>query len=232
MDMIDDVRKTVMFILNKDNNGYITPAEFNLFAKQAQLEIFEQLFYDYTNWINKKNANLARDGYSNIQKQIRETIDIFNVQAALTYDSINAQFNLPANAYYLNYVYYNSKEIEFVQPHKIDMLNASKLTAPSVTYPAYYQLEDNIKVYPTSIISGVSARYIKYPSDPNWTYTTVAGSPIFNSTAVDYNDFELPLSNFNDLVYKIVTYCGVNIREMDVANFATNSDNLEQNKQS
>jgi hypothetical protein len=230
--MIDDVRKTVMFILNKDNNGYITPAEFNLFAKQAQLEIFEQLFYDYTNWIAKRNANLARDGYSNIQKQVRETIDMFNVQAALSFDSVNQAFNVPTNAYYMNYVYYNSKEIEFVQPHKIDMLNASKLTAPSTTYPAYFQLDNKLKVYPSTIITGVSARYIKYPSDPNWTYTTVSGSPIFNSTALDYNDFELPLNNFNDLVYKIVTYCGVNIREMDVANYAINSDTLEQNKQS
>jgi hypothetical protein len=230
--MINDVRNTVMFILNKDNNGYITPAEFNLFAKQAQLEIFEQLFYDYTNWVAKKNANLARDGYSNIQKQVRETIDIFNVQTSLSYDNVNLAFNVPTNAYYMNYVYYNSKEIEFVQPHKIDMLNSSKLTAPSLTYPAYYQLDDKLKVFPSTITSGVSARYIKYPSDPNWTYVTVSGSPVFNPSAVDYNNFELPLNNFNDLVYKIITYCGVNIREMDVANYAINSDNLEQNKQS
>ena len=33
-----------MAVLNKDNNGYITPEEFNLFAKQAQLELFEGVF--------------------------------------------------------------------------------------------------------------------------------------------------------------------------------------------
>ena len=61
-----------MAIINKDNNGYITPDEFNLFAKQAQLEIFEQYFYNYTNWVNKRNARMANDGYSDIQKQIAE----------------------------------------------------------------------------------------------------------------------------------------------------------------
>jgi hypothetical protein len=40
--MINEVRNTVMAILNKDNNGYVTPEEFNLFAKQAQLELFEE----------------------------------------------------------------------------------------------------------------------------------------------------------------------------------------------
>ena len=73
--MINTVRNTVMAIINKDNNGYITPDEFNLFAKQAQLEIFEQYFYDYTNWVNKRNARLANDGYSDIQKQISENLD-------------------------------------------------------------------------------------------------------------------------------------------------------------
>ena len=45
-----------------------------MFAKQAQLEIFEQQFYDYTNWVNKRNARMANDGYSDIQKQIAEKI--------------------------------------------------------------------------------------------------------------------------------------------------------------
>ena len=63
-----------MAIINKDNNGYITPDEFNLFAKQAQLEIFEQYFYDYTNWVNKRNSRLANDGYSDIQKHFSKQV--------------------------------------------------------------------------------------------------------------------------------------------------------------
>ncbi len=35
-----------MAIANKEQRGYITPQEFNLFADQAQKEIFEQYFYD------------------------------------------------------------------------------------------------------------------------------------------------------------------------------------------
>ena len=31
-------------LLNKNNYGYMTPQEFNLFAHQAQLDIFEDLF--------------------------------------------------------------------------------------------------------------------------------------------------------------------------------------------
>ena len=54
--MIDSVRKTVLSILNKNNYGYISPADFNLYAKQAQLDIFDDYFYDYNYQVNKENA--------------------------------------------------------------------------------------------------------------------------------------------------------------------------------
>lgn len=230
--MINTVRNTVMAILNKDNNGYITPEEFNLFAKQAQLEIFEQYFYDYTNWVNKRNARLANDGYSNIQKIISETIDELSTSSNLVYNSPSQSFALPADWYYINVVLYGTKEVEYVAQNKVMNLLSSNITAPTTAYPAYYQKGDDIKVYPASITSNVSAMYVRYPLDPKWTYTVVGGSPIFNQSAVDYQDFELPESAQNDLVYKILSYAGVNIREAEVVQFATGSDNAEQTKQS
>ena len=43
--MINEVRNTVLSIANKNNFGYITPNDFNLYARQAQLDIFEDYFY-------------------------------------------------------------------------------------------------------------------------------------------------------------------------------------------
>ena len=43
---IDSVYQTVQALANKEQRGYITPQEFNLFANQAQQDIFEQYFYD------------------------------------------------------------------------------------------------------------------------------------------------------------------------------------------
>ena len=41
---VDTVYKTVLYILNKEQRGYITPDEFNTLGTQVQLEIFEQYF--------------------------------------------------------------------------------------------------------------------------------------------------------------------------------------------
>ena len=46
MILIDTVYQRVLALANKEQRGYITPQEFNLFANQAQMEIFEQYFYD------------------------------------------------------------------------------------------------------------------------------------------------------------------------------------------
>ena len=43
---IDTVYQRVLAIANKEQRGYITPQEFNLLANQAQMQIFEQYFYD------------------------------------------------------------------------------------------------------------------------------------------------------------------------------------------
>ena len=43
---VDTVYQTVQALANKEQRGYLTPQEFNLFANQAQQDIFEQYFYD------------------------------------------------------------------------------------------------------------------------------------------------------------------------------------------
>jgi hypothetical protein len=74
----------------------------------------------------------------------------------------------------------------------------------------------NFTVYPDTIDAGVNAHYLRYPKEPKWTYTSVGGDPLFNQSANDYQDFEMPLSDFSDLVVKILQYAGVSIREQEV----------------
>ena len=41
---VNQVYKTVLSILNKEQRGYLTPYEFNNIARQVQLEILENCF--------------------------------------------------------------------------------------------------------------------------------------------------------------------------------------------
>lgn len=218
--MIDNVRNTVLSIISKDNRGYITPEEFNLFAKQAQMEIFEGYMYDYNNAISKQNARMINDGYANILNKLEETIDIFRpAPSALTYASLN--FLLPSDIFFINSVIYNNTTEVEKAPYNILNLLSSNMTAPSALYPVYTQGANKIKVYPTTIITNITLDYIRTPADPKWTWSTLSGGePLFNQGAADYKDFELPLVDEPRLVVKILQYAGISIREAEVVQAA------------
>jgi hypothetical protein len=93
--MINSVRNTVFSILNKNNYGYISPQDFDLFAKQAQLEIFDSYFSSYNTQINKENARVSGTEYADITKGIEESIDLFSVTKSLGQKAYN-KYNTPS----------------------------------------------------------------------------------------------------------------------------------------
>ena len=99
--MINSVRNTVQAIANKNNYGYISPQDFNLYAQQAQMDLFEDYFYQYNSWINKQNQRVSGTGYADIVKSLVEVIDSFSVTKGLIKQA-NNMFNLPADYYYIN----------------------------------------------------------------------------------------------------------------------------------
>jgi len=111
--MINSVRNTVLSILNKNNYGYISPADFNLFAKQAQLDIFEDYFYQYNTQINKENNRLGRlsgTGYADIKKGLEEVLDSFSVTSFLTRVNANT-YSLPLDYYLINKIFYYPNQL-------------------------------------------------------------------------------------------------------------------------
>jgi len=228
--MINSVRNTVLSVLNKNNYGYISPNDFNLFAKQAQLDIFENYFYRYNYQILKENSMQSGIGYADIKKQYEEVIDSFAKVATLT--KAAGVFSIPVDYYTVVKVIYTNGvgkmvEIEKVPAARAQQLLMSNLTQPVELFPAYVQLEDKLTVYPDTISTGVTCYYVRYPKDPKWTYTLVAGEPLFNQAAVDYQDFEIPLTDEPALVAKVLQYAGMSIREIEALNFGTQEEQKE-----
>ena len=225
--MINTVRNAVLTILSKDNRGYVTPEEFNLMAKQAQVDIFEQYFYDFSTGVVKRNARIFNTGHANIPEKIEAVIDTFIVNDVLTYNLPTATFFLPGTdpanpsqltLYKTTRLLYNDLiEVEKVNYTKLNSLLNSDFMTPTVARPIYSLKNNGIKVYPDIITTNMSIDYIRNPKDPKWTYTVLSsGEPLFNQSAVDYQDFELPESDFTKIVTKILQYAGLSIRENDV----------------
>ena len=240
--MINSVRNTVLSVLNKNNYGYISPSDFNLFAKQAQMEIYEEYYSSYNKAINAENARISGTEYADIENPIAEVLEGFLRNDTLT------QVAPATNQYYVpslittGYNFYMISRLtcfdgttrlgdaEKVANARIYMLLDSMLTAPTTQYPAYIIEGDVISVYPDTIngVSSLKCSYFRLPKDPKWTYISLPnGEPAFDQSQPDYQDFELPFEDEYKLVMKILQYCGMSIREIQVAQYGIQQEQAE-----
>ena len=218
---IDTVYQKVLMLANKEQRGYITPQEFNLFADQAQLEIFEQYFYDMNFYLLKLGNSKE---YSDIRDNLSEKIAVFETTGSI------AAGALPGNVYRLGTVAFGGTEVEEVQYNEILYINKSPLTKPTTTRPVYVRTgENSIQSYPT--LSNMTCSYIKKPNPPKWSYVVVNGKAMYDNSQVKH--FELHESEEGELVYKILKFAGVSMRKDDVAQMAQGLEaaNVMQEKQ-
>jgi len=103
--MINEVRNAVLSILNKNNYGYISPSDFNLFAANAQMEIYEEYYSSYNKTINAENARGSGTDYADIESPIAETLETFLVTDFLSNIGGN-RFSVPTVATVGNDAYY------------------------------------------------------------------------------------------------------------------------------
>ena len=177
MAMINDVRNTVLAILNKNNYGYLSPQDFNLYAQQAQMSLFEDYFYQYNQWINRENLRQSGTGYADIVKGLVEVIDSFSQEVFLAKASTaNNTYTLPSDYYLVNKLFYYPKFSEGLPNNSNPVLTpytGSVTTSGSVTN----QLVDTQAGLLNSGVPGFSDGFTTIVAPP-------AGSIVVNTTTL------------------------------------------------
>jgi len=243
---VDTVYQRVLAILNKEQRGYVTPQEFNLFANQAQLDIFEQYFYD----INQFGRVPGNDTeFSDMLNILNEKINLFEANGAMTY---NASFywQTPADLYRLGTIVYGNTvtskslyptpntvvntttlvEAERINYNEYLMINQSEYLKPTNSRPVFVASTDGYKVYGAAgeLITGVTCNYIKKPTEAAWGYQMVYGEALYDATTSV--DFELHDSEETELVIKILGFAGLSTKEIQMYQVA-NSIEVQTSQQ-
>lgn len=224
--MINDIRNITNFILNKESRGYITPFQFNSFAKQAQQEIVDSYFDEYNKYVVGKNL---RSNVKELLKSVKESIDVFMVSpTTLSYNISTGLFVSPANLYFSTTLIYNENvEVEELPRDKMTYYLQDDFSGNSVFYPTYVKYNNDFKVYPSTIVNNIKLVYFRNPTDPNWTYEMFGDDAIFNPSGSGYQDFEVGNDDKFKLITKILKYCGINLRESEILQVV---DSLNQNE--
>ena len=224
---IDNVYQKVLVLANKEQRGYVTPQEFNLFANQAQLEIFEQYFYDI-NQFGRAPGN--ENEYGDILNLLNEKISVFKFHNNRpVFNSVisgaGALWLKPPNMYRLGTVWYSWQqnlvdgvEIQEVNANELlDILN-SPLTMPRynlstriATNPIYVDDEAGLIIYPSNIVSQntVIASFVALPTVPRWGYVVISEKAMFDPSTTTH--FDLHPTEETELVYKILKYAGISM---------------------
>jgi hypothetical protein len=231
---VDTVYQRVLAILNKEQRGYVTPQEFNLFANQAQQDIFEQYFYDI-NQFGRIPGNSTE--YSDMVTLLNEKINIFEATTAPTRPG--NFFIQPPDLYRLGTVVYKNSTtnpfgittIENVEAERINAneflyINASPFTKPKNIRPVFVSNSSGIKIYgdiEITAIADVEYFYIKSPASVQWAYQMV-----FDESLYDANnsvDFELHGSEETELVIKILAFAGLVVQDIGIYQVANQIEN-------
>ena len=164
---IDTVYQKVLAIANKEQRGYITPQEFNLFADHAQMDIFEQYFYDI-NQFGRLPGNSTE--YSDMLTLLEEKIAIFKNIKLLHYQS--PYFQKPQELYRVGSLETGFGEIEQINHNEWLKIKNSPLARPSLKRAVYIDMPRGFRIYPT-FTNNVHCHYIRKPKNIHWGYTVV-----------------------------------------------------------
>ena len=220
---IDTVYQTVLALANKEQRGYITPQEFNLFADHAQMSIFEQYFYDLNQF---KRVPGNQSDYADMVSILEDKISMFS--ASVDYE--------PAEVGVLPENYYRSQGsviLDNARAEKITKDEAtayvSPLTSPTKSRPVYYF--DNNSIYFMPASKKATFSYIRKPSKPEWTYVVLNDKALYNPSG-NAVDFELHPSEQKNLVNRILKLAGISIEDAGLVQVATQEEikNVRQEK--
>ncbi len=226
---VQTVYNTLQDLANKDQQGFVTPTEFNRFAQIAQLNIFNGLFDEL-----KDAKRLSRAGFNPTRdksriKRIEEDLSVFSTKATIS--KSNSVFNMSSDsgvkpmariisistAGSILLDQSTKKPIEICYDEEtIERILSSNLSDPTEGFPVAL-VSDDIHVFPTTI-NKIEVRYYKYPSGRNSDGTRSDSQPTYTTSGTSI-DFELPEHYTSDLVYEIGKMIGVNLRDVDIVNY-------------
>lgn len=208
---INDLYVSVRHFANKEQRGFISPTQFNDFAARAVMESFMQ-------------KSLVFQSSQKISDDLRPFIK------AVTVD-VDSEGKLPypedyvhlSSVKYIRVVQVGGKtkkipvELIPVDDNEIGYRLNSSIVAPDKEFPIMAYYDTYIKVYPEDL-KRVELTYLRQPVTPVWAFTTVNGRPVYD--AANSVDIEFPKEMHNELMVKILSYVGINLREGELIQYA------------
>ena len=238
--MLDSVYQTVQGLMNKEQLGYLKPIHFNLFADLAQRKEYNQLFTDLKVNVRKQNWHLNGKDMADLaehHKQLLEHLsDVETITGVAETSLSDVRFTIPSGVEFIKGVFVaglKGKDITKVSYSEFKLLQRNIYASPTECSPLCAKVGNELRVLPITLL-GLEIQYLRTPKTPKWTFIEYDGKPMFNATATDFQDFDLPKYSKDRLIISIAEMAGVTIRDavmIQSANQEQSQDAQLDNKQ-
>lgn len=205
---INDIYKTISYMVDKYQGTYLSPDDFNLAINTAQRQYLNFLTGE-TAEFNQGGRRPAAGGFSN-DVTTGGSLSNFLKEGTLTIASqLAAQ---PADFYKISAMRTTDDD------HAVKRVGADKVYAylnnaidnPTATDPIYTEIGTNFKFWPSSIASAKIV-YFKKPAEIKWAYT---GDLVYDPVASV--QLEWPENDINDIIYRTLGIIGINLKDGDL----------------
>ena len=255
---INRVYQKVLAIANKEQRGYITPQEFNLFADKAQMEIYNNYFYGVKMAEMKPKNQML---YADEIEMLEEKLQPFNVDTTINVSTFTNTFSTPSPSAALDLSTLdihklvrvtrgNGTVVTPINKSQIHNTESNPLTRATLTRSVFVRQDMNggtfLNVMPAVTTDTVNVdtnddgindsetfvvSFYKRPTPPNWTYVVIGDKALFNGNAIDLQNFELHVSEEEDLVSRILMLAGVMMKQPDIQQAGLTDTQLAKQQQ-
>jgi len=225
---VDSVYQTVQALANKEQRGYLTPQEFNLFATNAQKDIFEQYLYDLDAVrLTAPEKRELGDSLHHILFKIQNTEGVDIKKTSPLVDS-NGDFQISKKHFtgkLMTRPPLMGKLIKIEDEGEVFDMMASRwhnsgfgeMVYVETGYNSFraYNLDPVTKTITPALGREIMYEYIDgYPGLVYWGYVIVNEKPVYNPNASQ--DFPLHESEQPDLIAKILKLAGISMEDQEV----------------
>ena len=223
---VDNVYQKVLAICNKEQRGYVTPQEYNLFAYKAQNEIFDNYFHGFKTATRKPTNQML---YADEVEMTEEKLHPFHVDT--TVNTSTASLTVPTMYKMIGLTRGNGTKVTQLNKSEAQYTEANPLTRATLTRSVFVREDNNtLTIYPapstttynidtdsngTLDAETFEVSYYSRPGAPRWGYVVSnQEKPLYNpSTSVD---FSLHQGEEENLVSRILILAGVTIQKPEI----------------
>jgi hypothetical protein len=170
---VNTAYQTLRYLVNKNQGGYLTPAEFNTVFNMAQREYFNSLVGNDEEFAQGRPIARRNVGMS---QRISESLSVFMKTDTPTVTAGEA-IKPTDSVVILSVRLADNTTVKRVEQNR---LSSYLKTSIDGLLPVYVEVGDKVKIYNTSPAT-VTIDYLRMPLEVSWKFINVAGVPTLDA---------------------------------------------------